>query len=125
MARDWPNPTKAVVHLPVGEKSEEVRELFTIFLGAGAVPEDVAHIVGPLTIRSCILMQAKTDNICTVVSSTRTLSIGSGICAWTRMARFIFGTRKCVFEPTNSVAGLVPAGSGHRLKTLSTQELLT
>jgi len=46
--RDWPNPTRATVRLPGGEESAKVRELLTRFLGEGAVPEDVAHMVGAL-----------------------------------------------------------------------------
>jgi hypothetical protein len=47
-ARDWPNPTRAAVRLPVGEASQKLCEVVTTFLGEGAVPEDVAHVVGAL-----------------------------------------------------------------------------
>ncbi len=46
--RDWPNPTRATVQLPVGEELAKLSELLTRFLGEGAVPEDVAHLVGAL-----------------------------------------------------------------------------
>jgi hypothetical protein len=47
-AREWPNPTLAAVRLPLGEELDRVTGLLTRFLGAGAVPADVAHLVGAL-----------------------------------------------------------------------------
>jgi hypothetical protein len=46
--RDSPNSTRATVRLPVGEESAKARELLTNFLGEGAAPEDVAHVIGAL-----------------------------------------------------------------------------
>jgi hypothetical protein len=46
--RDWPNPTQAKFRLPVGDELAKVRELVTSFLGDGAVPEDVSHVIGAL-----------------------------------------------------------------------------
>jgi GNAT superfamily N-acetyltransferase len=46
--RNWPNPTRAAIQLPVGDELKKVSELLTLFLGDGAVPEDVAHVVGAL-----------------------------------------------------------------------------
>jgi hypothetical protein len=46
--RDWPNPTCATVRLPDGEELQKLSELLTMVLGGGAVPEDVAHLVGAL-----------------------------------------------------------------------------
>jgi hypothetical protein len=46
--RDWPNPTRATVRLPDGEELQKLSELLTRILGAEAVPEDVAHLVGAL-----------------------------------------------------------------------------
>jgi hypothetical protein len=47
-ARDWPNPTRATIRLPDGDKAERVNELLMTFLGEGVVPQDVAHLVGAL-----------------------------------------------------------------------------
>jgi hypothetical protein len=46
--RDWPNPTRATVRLPDGEELQKLSELLTKIPGEGAVPEDVAHLVGAL-----------------------------------------------------------------------------
>jgi hypothetical protein len=46
--RDWPNPTRATVRLPVGDELAKVLELMTRLLGEGAVPEDVSHLIGSL-----------------------------------------------------------------------------
>lgn len=47
-ARAWPNPTQATVRLPPGEESAKVGALLIRHLGEGAVPQDVAHLVGAL-----------------------------------------------------------------------------
>jgi hypothetical protein len=47
-ARDWPKPTKAAIRLPVGDELAKLSEALTRILGAGAAPEDIAHLVGAL-----------------------------------------------------------------------------
>jgi len=44
--REWPNSTRAMVRLPASDESAVVRRLLTSFLGKGAMPEDVAHLIG-------------------------------------------------------------------------------
>jgi len=46
--RDWPNPTRATVRLPVGDELAKVVQLVTSLLGEGAVPADVSHLIGAL-----------------------------------------------------------------------------